>query len=260
MRIGVVGGAGWLGGAIVDSLLRVGVVSAGDVTLSHRREPPDRFPGAFWTSDSQVLADRSDVIILSVRPQDWPSVAFDARGKLAISVMAGIGLDAIAEHHKTNRVVRSLPNAAAEVGRAYTPWMGSAGVTEDDKDTVRRIFGACGVEDEVIRESHIDYMSGLSGPGPAFPSLLAAAMMQGAMRHGLSRDVARRAVNSVLIGTGCLLQHRDQDPIDVVDTFVNYRRLTAAAIEKMRAGGFDAAVADGLETAFQISVSWGETT
>lgn len=257
LKIGVVGGGGWLGGAIVTSLLNAGIIRAGDVSLSHRREPPNRFPGAYWTSDSQLLADRSDVIILSVRPQDWPSVLFDAHGKLVVSVMAGIGLSAIGGRHNTGRVVRSLPNAAAEVGKSYTAWIASHGVTQEDKSRIRKIFGACGIEDEVTNEDHIDYMSGLSGTGPAFPALLASAMMQDAIRHGLSRDIARRAVNSVLIGTGCLLQHRDQDPIDVVDTFVNYRGLTAAAIEKMRAGGFDGAVADGLETAFQISVSWG---
>jgi pyrroline-5-carboxylate reductase len=257
MRIGVVGGAGWLGGAIVRSLLESGLVEAGDLTLSCRRTRPDRLAGAFWTGDNQLLADRSDVIILSVRPQDWPSVTLDARGKLVISVMAGVGLAAIGARHRTGRVVRSLPNAAAEVGKAYTPWIGSGEVTDVDRDTVRRIFRACGSEDEVTSEAHMDYMSGLSGTGPAFPSLLAAAMIKGALRHGIPRDVARRAVNALLVGTGALLQHRDQDPIEVVDTFVEYRGLTAAAIETMRAGGFDTAVADGLETAFRMSASWG---
>ena len=89
IRLGIVGGAGWLGGAIAGAALAAGVVRADTLALSYRRAKPDRFAGAFWTHDNQALADRCDVIMLSVRPQDWPPLAIDARGKQVISVMAG---------------------------------------------------------------------------------------------------------------------------------------------------------------------------
>ncbi|RUU70992.1 pyrroline-5-carboxylate reductase, partial [Mesorhizobium sp. M2C.T.Ca.TU.009.01.2.1] len=72
IRLGIVGGAGWLGGAIASAALQASVVSAQDLALSYRSARPDRFAGAFWTDDNQALADRSDVVVLSVRPQDWP--------------------------------------------------------------------------------------------------------------------------------------------------------------------------------------------
>ncbi|RWD46334.1 MAG: pyrroline-5-carboxylate reductase, partial [Mesorhizobium sp.] len=68
IKLGVVGGAGWLGGAIAGAALAAGVLRAEDLALSYRSAKPDRFPGAFWTDDNQALADRSDVIVLSVRP------------------------------------------------------------------------------------------------------------------------------------------------------------------------------------------------
>lgn len=258
IRLGIVGGAGWLGGAIAGAVLSTGVVRAPDLSLSYRRARPDRFADAFWTDDNQALADRSDIIILSVRPEDWPSLDLDASGKLVISVMAGIRLADIGQRHGTRRVVRSLPNAAAEVARSYTPWIASGDATAQDRAAVRAIFAACGVEDEVTSERDIDYLTGLTGSGPAFPSLLAQAMMRHAVEFGLSPEIARRAVNTVLTGTGRLLELRDASPDETVEAFLGYRGTTAAAIEAMREAGIDSAVSRGLEAAFEKSIAMGE--
>ena len=75
LRIGIIGGNGWIGGAVARALVGTGLVREERLTLSCRSTPPDWLPEAHWTHDNQALADRSDVIILSVRPQDWPAVA-----------------------------------------------------------------------------------------------------------------------------------------------------------------------------------------
>ncbi|MDX8502745.1 pyrroline-5-carboxylate reductase dimerization domain-containing protein [Mesorhizobium sp. VK4C] len=255
-KLGIVGGAGWLGGAIAGAALVAGVVRAQDLALSYRSARPDRFPASLWTDDNQALADRSDVIMLSVRPQDWPSLKLDAKGKLVIS--AGIRIAEIGEKHGTRRVVRTLPNAAAEVGKSYTPWIASSDATEVDRAIVRAIFDACGVQDEVGSERDIDYLTGLTGSGPAFPALLAEAMMRDAVAFGLAPDVARRAVSTVLTGTGRLLELDDASPADTVAAFLGYRGTTAAAIETMREAGFDEAVAKGLAAAFLKSIAMGK--
>ncbi|TIW59887.1 MAG: pyrroline-5-carboxylate reductase, partial [Mesorhizobium sp.] len=74
-----------------------------------------------------------------------------------------------------------------------------------------------------------------------------------------SPDMARRSVSAVLIGTGKLLEARGENPKDIVQTFLDYRG-TAAAIEAMRASGFEAAVRDGLAAALQKSVSMGQAS
>jgi pyrroline-5-carboxylate reductase len=65
-------------------------------------------------------------------------------------------------------------------------------------------------------------------------------------------------VNALLVGTGRLVEVRDENPSDLVQVFLDYEGTTAAAIDAMRAGGFAAAVSDGLRAAFQKSVSMGQ--
>ncbi|MCT7373979.1 pyrroline-5-carboxylate reductase family protein [Chelativorans salis] len=258
LKIGVIGGNGWLGGAIAKSIIDAGPVSAEELILSYRSERPKRLQGVRWTRDNQELADRSDVIIVSVRPADWPSLLVNAGGKLVISVMAGIRLSQLADQLKTKRVVRALPNAAAEVAKSYTPWVASADLDDRDRATVCRIFDACGAADEVGSEDDLDYLTGLSGSGPAFPALLAAAMMNDALARGLDPEIARRAVNAVLIGAGRLIERHEECPTDMVEAFVSYRGTTAAAIEAVRDAGFDAAVRSGLAKALKKSVDMGQ--
>lgn len=260
LRIGVIGGAGWLGGAIAAAMLDAGVVQPQNLSVSYRNTKPNRFPGAFWTSDNQALAARSDVILLSVRPADWPHLTVDAEGKLVISVMAGIRLPALCKGHRTSHAVRALPNAAAEVRKSYTPWIATADVGEEDRAIVRAIFDACGVQDQVRTESDIDYLTGLTGSGPAFPALLAEAMMADAIAHGLDRKLAQRAVNTVFAGAGRLLEQRDACPAETVQTFLDYRGTTAAGIEAMLSAGFAASVAKGLSAALKRSIEMGETS
>lgn len=253
LKIGVIGGNGWLGSAIARSVLDARLTSAQSLTLSWRSGQPARFPEAHWTKDNQELADRSDIIICSVRPADLPSLAIDVAGKLFISVMAGISLNELAGHFGSNRLVRAMPNAAAEVGYSYTPWVAFAGVSDTDRSLVRSIFEACGNTDEFGSEADIDYLTGLSGSGPAFPALLADAMMKDAAKRGIRADIARRAVTAMLIGTGRLLELREDNPAEIVKTFLSYRGTTAAAIEAMGAAGFEVAVAEGLTAALRKS-------
>ena len=260
LRVGIIGGAGWLGGAIAEAILDAGIAEPQNLSLSYRSERPNRFNRSFWTSDNQALADRSDVIVLSVRPTDWPSLNVDAEGKLLISVMAGIRLNALGAQHRTRRVVRALPNAATEVRKSFTPWIAAADARENDRSIIRAIFDACGSQDEVRSEAEIDYLTGLTGSGPAFPALLAEAMMADAISHGLAPEIAKRAVNTLIVGAGRLLEQRDDCPAETVRTFLDYRGTTAAAIEEMRAAGFGAAVSRGLSAALRKSVRMGNAS
>jgi pyrroline-5-carboxylate reductase len=251
VRIGIVGGNGWIGRALARSLVESGLLAPSGLTLSCRSAPPDWLPEADWTSDNRRLADTVDVVVLSVRPQDWPGVQLAADGKLVISVMAGVPLAAIAARTGTARVVRALPNAAAEVGQSYTPWTAAAEVTDADRQMVRRILEACGTQDEVESEAAIDYLTGLSGTGPAYPALLARTMMEDAIARGIPPEVARRAVVGLLVGTGRIFEETGEDPAETVAAFLDYRGVTAAAIEAMLAGGFREAVRAGLAAALE---------
>lgn len=250
-KIGVIGGGGWLGGVIIKALFSTGVATADQLGLSYRSADPLGSPASFRTRNSQELADWADIVIVSVRPQDWPALQVKAKGKLAISIMAGIVLQQLMDRLGTDRVVRAMPNVAAEVSRSFTPWAASNGVMAKDRSIVTRIFGACGTSDEVPSEEQIDYFTGFTGSGPAFPALLAEALRLHATSHGIPPDIAARAAREVLIGTGRIVERSPESLEKLVDDFVAYKGVVAAAINAMREEGFERSVSAGLEAALR---------
>lgn len=259
-KIGIVGGAGWLGKAIASAMLEANLINPSNLTLSFRSNKYDGLNGVNWTQNNQNLADNSDVIIISVRPEDWPSISLDAKGKLVISVMAGIGINALAERHNTNRVVRVLPNAAAEIQKSFTVWYASDQLNDNDRALVRAIFDACGTEDEAKDEREIDYFTALTGSGPAFPALLAEAMTKHAIEFGISPKRANKAARAVIMGAAGLLEKNNQTAAEILNSFMEYQGTTAAALEAMRAEGFDKAVASGISSGFSKALTMGQNS
>lgn len=252
-KIGIIGASGWLGSSLAHGLVDAGVAGPADLILSYRSRKPDLLPDSFWTVDNKRLAEEASVIVVSVQPRDFPAVDIAIEGKLAISVMAGINLVTLSNHLGTDRLVRSLPNAAAQVRQSYTPWVASLKATDDDRALARRIVGAWGEADELRSELDLDYFTGLTGSGPAFPALLARAMARDAVVSGIDPKIAQKAAVAVLKGAGALFQQNADAPEDVVQRFIDYKGTTSAALEAMIAGNFEAAVSSGLKAALARS-------
>lgn len=248
-RVGIIGGAGWLGSAIAQSLVSSGTVDPAKLTCSYRSTRPARLADWHWTQDNAELAAGSDIVIVSVQPGDWATLSFQAPEKLVISVMAGIRTASLQQRTGTRRLARALPNTAAGVRASYTPIFMQSDMP-DDSVTVCSLFKACGSVDLVTDEGLIDYFTGMTGSGPAFPALLAEAMIADAVNRGIPSEVARRAAVQTLIGAARIFENQDITPAETVEAFVDYDGTTAAAISKMRELGFGPAVRAGLEAAY----------
>lgn len=255
--VGIVGGSGWLGRAMAANMLSRGVIGAGDLIISSRQGKTPAFPGheaVRVTADNAALVRAADIIVLSVRPEQFADLRLDCRDRLVISVMACVSFATLATATGAARIVRAMPNAACEIARSYTPWCALGAVTAPDGAFVQALFESCGAADCVSSEAEIDYLAGLSGSGPAFPALLAKAMLDHALARGLPETVARRAVMGAVSDAARLLP--DHGPPDrLIGTFMDYRGTTAAALDAMIAGGLPAAVAAGLDAAEAMSRS-----
>lgn len=251
LKLGFIGGGGWLAQTIIKALLHKGVFQASEMAVSYRSKAPDSSCAALVTTDSQELVDACDTIVLSVRPADFKNLKINASGKLVISVMAGVPAEVIARATGATRIIRALPNVAASVGLSYTPLVATNAATPADRALVTRIFEACGLCDEVDNEEQLDYLTGLSGSGPAFPALIAEALAADAVKRGLSPRVAERTVMQLLIGTGRLLEVEPKPVAEIVREFVDYGGVIAAAITTMRQKGFDEAIEAGMTAALK---------
>lgn len=251
---GAIGGAGWLGAALLRAALEAEVLAPEQVWISSRSSQPAGFeawPGLHLTRDNAVLARACDRVLLSVRPQDVPALDLDLSGKLILSVMAMVDMETIRERFGTDRIIRAMPNAAAEQRLSFTPLLFSSACSASDRAFARDFFHASGETVEVSSEEELAYFTGLTGSGPAFFAAFADAMIRDAERQGIKPEVAECAVRQLLRGGLSLLAERPESPARMVETFLAYEGTTAAGIVAMRESGLQRVVESALTAAQQ---------
>ncbi len=249
--IGIIGGQGFIGRALGRAFLDRQIVPPERLLIASRSADCSGWPqGVHCTTDSSWLASEADVVIVSVRPEQFPSLQVKVRDScLLISVMAGVPVVALTQRTQAVRVVRAMPNAAASIGRSYTPFCANAVVTAEERRFVRKLFEAVGSCGEVRSEDELDYMTGLTGSGPAFVALLAEAMLTHGILRGLDSVLVYEAVLATIEGAAEIVGRGSRSPSEVIDGLVAYRGTTAAAVQAMRQHGFDSIVAGALDAA-----------
>ncbi|MCD9113613.1 pyrroline-5-carboxylate reductase family protein [Pseudomonas bijieensis] len=250
--VGIIGGTGWLGGAIAKAVLAKGLVPTGNLIISNRSgSHPLAQQGACLVTDNQDLVDRSDVVIIAVRPEHFASLNINAAGKTVISLMAGMTAQTIAAQTQASAVVRAMPNAAVEIGESFTPWYCFAQTAATTKSLVQRLFECVGTAAEVQQEDYIDYLSALSGTGPAFPALLMTTLANQAMAAGIPPDIAQLAAKNVVVNSSQLLASHDAQ--QMIDALVAYRGVTAAALQTMIQGHFEEQIGRALQSGAAVA-------
>lgn len=257
MKLGILGATGWLGQALGLRLLQQGLWRPEDLLLANRsgqRAAYAGHPGVTW-AEVPALCAACDVIVLAVRPEDFPLPGFDPGPRLVISFMTVWTLDKLRRLYPQARIVRAMPNGAAPVGRSYTPWVGD--LSGQEAALVRGILAAMGPQDRVAGEDQLDYLAALSGSGAAYPALMAQAMLADALARGLPGAVAERAVEAVICGSAPVLEGRMAELAALLDTYRGYKGVTAAGLAAAEPG-LTQAIRDALEAATQKARALGQ--
>ncbi|MDE3176498.1 MAG: NAD(P)-binding domain-containing protein [Pseudomonadota bacterium] len=256
-RIAVIGGAGWLGGALIRAAVSAGAVDPTRLTVSARSDRKGAIADipAYFTRDNQAAASRADIVILSVPPPQFRELQLNLGGRLVVSVMAGVSCQAIASATQAAGVVRALPNAAASIGQSFTPWFATEAVSQAQKASVQTFFQASGDAVETADEAFIDYFTGMTGSGAAFPALLAEALAAHAVSKGIPASLAQQAARKVVAGASQLFAGPHGDAGAIVKEMIDYRGVVAAALQAMLDSGFNQAVAAGLQAAANKAAS-----
>ena len=259
MRIGVIGG-GFMGEAFVGALLREHIVEPGDVTVSDlaetRREHLSSRYGVAVTTKNVQAAEHAELLVLAVKPQEFPAVAVDLRGRLnkaqtVLTIMAGLTIERVAEELAHDAVVRAMSNTAAFVGEAMTLWTASAAVPEERREAVAGLLRALGREAQVSDEKYLDMATAVSGSGPGFVFLFLEALIDGAVHVGMRRELAQELAVQTLLGSAQLARELAQHPAALRNMVTSPGGTTAAGLQVLEDAGLRGAIIQAVEAAYE---------
>ncbi|MFA4818787.1 MAG: pyrroline-5-carboxylate reductase [Patescibacteria group bacterium] len=218
----VVIGGGNMGQAFIRCLLRLPGVLPRDITVVERNSTKrQKLAARFLIKSAPDLSSRllnqATVVLVAVKPQDFPGVAVLMRGQLPqtgllISIMAGVRLATVQTAVDFTRVIRVMPNLPMILGQGFSAWCASRRVTREQKTFIRALLSAGGQETEIRDESLFDAITAVSGSGPAYIFSMVDNLMAAAVRLGIKTDVAKKMVMQTIKGSVALLEQSADSP------------------------------------------------
>ena len=259
-------GFGNMGGAILSGLIEAGTVSADRALvfdIDPKKNAKAKASGATVVSAPEELADKSDTLVLAVKPQTMAEALEQIRPgvsskTLVISIAAGISISYVQERlGRDIRVVRVMPNTPALVAAGAAGIALSENCTEDDAKAARTIFEAIGIA-EMVPETMMDAVTALSGSGPAYFFYTVECLVRAAVAQGMDEAQAARLAAQTLLGAGRLLKESGEPASVLRERVTSKGGTTAAALEAFRQGDLEGVLASGINAAVARSKELGK--
>lgn len=195
MKILIIGG-GNMGQTFARSFLSSHIVGADQMFILEKspekaRELEGQNIGSVH-GEPGLYVQESDLIILAVKPQDFPVLAGTIRNyidqqQVVLSIMAGVKMESVYEHLGTAKVVRAMPNLPAQTGNGMTVFTSTPEVTRIELVTVQNLINATGKAIYVDDEAKIDAATAISGSGPAYVFYFMQGLIEAAQQMGFNQ-------------------------------------------------------------------------
>ena len=258
-------GGGNMASAIIGGLIRQGLPAGQVEVVEPFDEARDRLRAQFGVTAREQAGPtlaRAGLLVWAVKPQTFKDAAAQARPHIAdalhLSVAAGIRSDSIASWLGTQRIVRSMPNTPALVGKGMTALYARSGVTGQDRQLVEEVIATTGEHLWVQEEAQLDAVTALSGSGPAYVFFFLEAMTQAGIDMGLPREQAHKLAVGTFVGASELAR-ASQDPPEVLRRRVTSKGgTTYAAITSMESDNMKALFIKALQAARQRAKELGD--
>jgi len=266
MKVTFIGG-GKMAEAILHGVLSGKLAAPEDISVgepvAERREYLSSEFGVTTDADNLKSAQRADLVVLAVKPQDLGAVMGQLKGHLdsqqaALSIVAGAKMETLSNGLGHKSVIRVMPNTPAQVGAGMTLWTCSDGVDASKREMTKSVLATIGQEIYVSDEKYLDMATALSASGPAYVFLFIEALIDAGVYVGLPRDMARTLALQTVYGSAKLVMDTGMHPAEAKDIVVSPGGTTAEALRVLEDRGVPAAIISAVDAAYRKSIQLGQ--
>ena len=208
--------------------------------------------------DNAAAAAQADIVVLSVKPYLYEPVIAEIRDvvkpdAIVIMIAAGQTISANeARFGKPVKLARVMPNTPALVGEAMSAVCFNAAMTPADQEIVLQILNRFG-KAEVVPESLMDTVTGVSGSSPAYVYMFIEAMADAAVLHGMPRAQAYTFAAQSVLGSAKMVLETGMHPGALKDNVCSPGGTTIEAVAALESSGMRAAVIDAIDVCVKKS-------
>ena len=205
----------------------------------------------------------ADVIFIAVKPYHSQSLfetmkPFINDGQVFVSLMAGVKIKTIQEGLGIHKVVRTMPNLPAKVGKGITSFTESKTVSRIELLTIRNLLDTTGASIHVENEQFIDASTGISGSGPAYIFYFMQSMLEAALKMGFSSNDSKVLVSNTFEGAVKLFNDSDLSPETWMNRVASKGGTTRAALDSMEDNNVKELIKEAAYAAFNRATELGK--
>jgi pyrroline-5-carboxylate reductase len=243
MQIGLIG-AGNMASALARGFGEPAIVT--DVVPGKAEALAAELGGEAVGTNAEV-AERADAVLLCHKPAQLEEVAqsMEGKAKAIVSILGGVKLDDLERAYRHLPVYRFLPSIPAEVRQGVSCYAPGHHAAEGPEGEIVELFERVGA---VVRldEPLIEPAMALMSCGPAFLALVAEAMVDAGVRHGLQPADAGLMAVETMAGTASMLRATGHDTAGLRRRVTSPGGSTARGLEALERGGVRAAFQDAV--------------
>lgn len=235
-------GAGKMGLALAQGWLDAGLPSNNLIIIDPAPSADAKALAADY--DLQIYGEASglqpNLLVLAVKPQ----IIDDVMEKLlpvvgphtvVLSIAAGIDLARLQRGLETGRIIRTMPNTPAQIGKGITGAVAGPDITAEDRAKADALLAAAGQVAWFNDERDLDAVTAVSGSGPAYVFNLVEALAAAGEKQGLTSTVAMQLARQTVIGAAALMEADPTQAAILRQNVTSPNGTTAAALAVLMA-------------------------
>ncbi len=255
-----IAGCGNMGMIYARAFLKYNILTPAGLLLveknEQRRDSLRALQAGMVTLPSDPRIGQSDILILSVKPQDFDELATSLRivlnpETIIISIMAGIPMAYITAQTGHRKIIRAMPNAPAEFGMGLTGYTCSSNLSMTEIHQAENLLAATGRILFFEEEDMLNAVTALSGSGPAYFYYFVKHMIAAGIQMGMSENVASTLVKQTMLGSFHLLNNNDKSADELIRAVASKGGTTEAAVEVFEKGNAGSLIEKGILRAMQ---------
>ncbi len=260
MKTGFIG-AGNMGGAILRGYIASGASVKDIYVVGANKEKLRKLAVELGVNPVDTVEEVVRLchhIIVGVKPNTFPEVMQEiakaySPEKLVTTMAAGISLEYMEGFlGKDAKVVRIMPNTPAMVGEGMTAVCRNKNVDDLEFAEVMDIFRGIGRAVEV-GEDLMHCVIGVSGSSPAYTYMFIEALVEAAVKNGMSREQALVFAGQSVLGAAKMVLETGIDPGQLRINVCSPGGTTIEAVNSLNSNGFSGIVEKGFQAAVDKS-------
>lgn len=198
----------------------------------------ERYPNIGIAGSNIEVVEKSDVIVICVKPLSVKSVLEEVKGALTeskhiVSIAAGVTIDNL-ESLFAGKITKVIPSLTSEVKKGISLVCHNRLVGPNDANLVENVFGAISTI-KLIKEENFEAGSDLTSCAPGMFAAIFREFVEAGVRHStLTREECEQMVIATLYGTAEILYRQGMGFEEMVERVATKGGITEEGVKVLQ--------------------------